>query len=84
MGAVVVTMLDNWLRGIDLVGNRFNTVIGAIFLAIVLVTPGGLMGIWGSAISTPESRFGRGCSQGDPRLLPHRGRHPAGDPTIVP
>ena len=49
VGAVVVTVLDNWLRGVDLVGNRFNTVIGAVFLAIVLISPGGLMGIWDSA-----------------------------------
>jgi branched-chain amino acid transport system permease protein len=85
VGAVVVTVLDNWLRGVDLVGNRFNTVIGAIFLAIVLVSPGGLMGIWGSAISTLESRFGRGAAGGDPASLPlTEDRHPAGDTTIVP
>ena len=33
--------VDNWLRGVDLIGNRFNTVIGAIFLAIVLILPVG-------------------------------------------
>ena len=46
IGALVFTVLDNWTRGIDLIGQRFNTVIGAIFLAIVLLSPGGLMGIW--------------------------------------
>jgi branched-chain amino acid transport system permease protein len=85
VGAVVVTVLDNWLRGIDLVGNRFNTVIGVIFLAIVLVSPGGLMGIWGSATGALQSRFGRAAAGGDPDpLLFTEERHPAGDTTIVP
>ena len=85
VGAVVVTVLDNWLRGIDLVGNRFNTVIGVIFLAIVLVSPGGLMGIWGSATGALQSRFGRAAAGGDPDPLPFtEERHPAGDTTIVP
>ena len=29
-----------------MIGGTFNTVIGFIFLAIVLVSPDGLMGIW--------------------------------------
>ena len=48
MGAIVFAVLDNWTRGLDVVGGRFNTVIGVIFLAIVLLSPGGLMGIWQS------------------------------------
>ena len=48
IGAIVFTVLDNWTRGLDIVGGRFNTVIGVIFLAIVLLSPGGLMGIWQS------------------------------------
>ena len=32
--------------GGTLFGGSFNTIIGIIFLAIVLVSPGGLMGIW--------------------------------------
>ena len=71
VGAVFVVVLDNWLRGIDLVGNRFNTVIGAIFLVIVLVSPGGLIGIWGRATGTLQSRF---VTSG----------HPAGDTSIAP
>jgi branched-chain amino acid transport system permease protein len=46
VGALVFAALDNWTRGLDIVGQRFNTVVGAIFLAIVLLSPGGLMGIW--------------------------------------
>ncbi len=48
LGAIVFVALDNWTRGVDLVGQRFNTVVGVIFLAIVLLSPGGLMGIWQS------------------------------------
>jgi branched-chain amino acid transport system permease protein len=48
IGALVFVALDNWTRGLDIVGQRFNTVIGAVFLAIVLLSPGGLMGIWQS------------------------------------
>ena len=85
VGAVVVTVLDNWLRGIDLVGNRFNTVIGVIFLAIVLVSPGGLMGIWGSAIEHARVPLRAGCTGEEPEPLPlTEERHPAGDTPIVP
>jgi branched-chain amino acid transport system permease protein len=48
VGAIFFAVLDNWSRGIDVIGGRFNTVIGVIFLAIVLLSPGGLMGIWQS------------------------------------
>ena len=85
VGAVVVTMLDNWLRGVDLIGNRFNTVIGAIFLAIVLISPGGLMGIWGSLTSTLQSRFARDGSREETEVIPlTQDAHPAGDRPIVP
>jgi hypothetical protein len=78
-------VLDNWLRGIDVVGSRFNTVIGVIFLAIVLGSPGGLMGIWGSATGTLQSRFGRGATGEESEPLPlTQKRHPAGDKPIVP
>ncbi len=46
VGALVFAVLDNWSRGSELIGERFNTVIGAIFLVIVLLSPGGLVGIW--------------------------------------
>jgi branched-chain amino acid transport system permease protein len=48
VGAFVFAALDNWTRGLEIVGSRFNTVIGVIFLAIVLLSPRGLMGIWES------------------------------------
>jgi branched-chain amino acid transport system permease protein len=48
VGAIGFAALDNWIRGVDVIGARFNTVVGLIFLAIVLLSPGGLMGIWES------------------------------------
>jgi branched-chain amino acid transport system permease protein len=48
VGAIGFAALDNWIRGVETIGARFNTVVGLIFLAIVLLSPGGLMGIWES------------------------------------
>ena len=69
VGAVVVTMLDNWLRGVDLIGNRFNTVIGAIFLAIVLISPGA-NGNLGLAHEQLQSRFARDGSPEETEVIP--------------
>lgn len=85
VGAVVVTVLDNWLRGVDLVGNRFNTVIGAVFLAIVLISPGGLMGIWDSLTNTLQSRFAPGSTGEEPDVIPlTQEAHPPSDRPVVP
>jgi branched-chain amino acid transport system permease protein len=52
IGAFVFVMLQNYARDIPLVHyvgiteQRFETLIGAIFLLIVLLNPGGLIGIW--------------------------------------
>jgi branched-chain amino acid transport system permease protein len=72
VGAFVFAALDNWTRGLDIVGQRFNTVVGAIFLAIVLLSPGGLMGIWQSITDFLASRF-----SGRPPARPSAG--PAGE-----
>jgi branched-chain amino acid transport system permease protein len=48
VGAFAIAALDNWIRGVEAIGGRFNTVVGTIFLVIVLLSPGGLMGIWES------------------------------------
>ena len=46
LGAVVFVLLQNF--AIDLIDReRFNTVIGAVFLLIVLFSPDGLLGLWG-------------------------------------
>ncbi len=45
IGALIFTLLDNFAT--DLVGHeRFNTVIGSVFLLIVLFSPDGVIGWW--------------------------------------
>ena len=45
LGAVLFVLMENF--AIDLISpERFNTLIGLIFLAIVLVSPDGLLGLW--------------------------------------
>jgi branched-chain amino acid transport system permease protein len=86
VGAIVFTVLDNWIRGVELVGGRFNTVVGAIFLAIVLLSPGGLMGIGESVTSDIRHRLGHGPhpeEAAQPVPLTEE-RHPASDTPIVP
>jgi branched-chain amino acid transport system permease protein len=52
LGALVYALIDNYSReytpeiGSVLGPSRFNTLIGLVFLIIVLASPGGLMGIW--------------------------------------
>jgi branched-chain amino acid transport system permease protein len=85
VGAIVFAVLDNWLRGVELVGERFNTIIGAIFLAIVLLSPGGLMGIWESATGQLRRLLGRGPSPEGPEPIPLTEEpHPTGEAPPVP
>jgi len=67
LGAFAFIIIQNYVRGFSfpflgfggtLFGGSFNTVIGIIFLLIVLISPGGLMGIWDRAFAA-RSRFGR-------------------------
>ena len=45
IGAIVFVLLQNF--AIDLIDReRFNLVIGGVFLAIVLFSPDGLLGLW--------------------------------------
>ena len=48
LGALAFIVINNYVRDVSvpILGGSFNTVIGFIFLAIVLVSPDGLMGIW--------------------------------------
>jgi branched-chain amino acid transport system permease protein len=70
VGAIVFAVLDNWTRGIDVIGGRFNTVIGVIFLAIVLLSPGGLMGIWQSITDFAGRNLSRGPTAQQPTDTP--------------
>ena len=51
LGALVFVVLNNYAQQIGFIGPRFATLIGAIFLVIVLVSPGGLMGLWERALT---------------------------------
>jgi branched-chain amino acid transport system permease protein len=46
IGALAFVLLETKTRGTELIGTRFNTLIGCVFLVIVLLSPGGLVGIW--------------------------------------
>jgi branched-chain amino acid transport system permease protein len=62
VGALVYALLDNYSRewtpeiGDVLGAERFNTIIGIVFLIIVLLSPGGLVGLWEQL----SDRFRRG------------------------
>jgi branched-chain amino acid transport system permease protein len=67
LGAFAFIIIQNYVRGFTfpllgfggtLFGGSFNTVIGIIFLLIVLISPDGLMGIWDRALAA-RSRVGR-------------------------
>ena len=46
VGALFFVIINNYSQRIGFIGPRFHTLIGAIFLLIVLVSPGGLIGLW--------------------------------------
>lgn len=47
IGAFAFVLMKNYVRSsLPLVGGRFDTIIGLIFLTIVIVSPDGLMGLW--------------------------------------
>jgi len=48
VGAFAFVVINNYVRDVSvpLLGGSFNTVIGFTFLAIVIVSPSGLMGLW--------------------------------------
>ena len=61
LGALVFVLLDTF--AIDIMGaERFNTLIGIVFLAIVLFSPDGLLGLWEKArraLAMPTAGPGR-------------------------
>jgi branched-chain amino acid transport system permease protein len=67
VGAFAYIVINNYVRGFGFLDGRFftdlgldsahfSTYIGVIFLAIVAVSPDGLMGIWGRALRVLERR----------------------------
>ncbi len=62
IGAIVFVLLQTF--AIDLIDReRFNLVIGTVFLAIVLFSPDGLLGLWAAL----KSRFASGSKFTNPR-----------------
>jgi branched-chain amino acid transport system permease protein len=57
VGALVYTLCDTYLRGLT---DRFLTFLGVVFLAIVLVSPGGIVGVLTSAGTWLRRRLGAG------------------------
>jgi branched-chain amino acid transport system permease protein len=64
LGAFAFIVINNEVTnripadGLWVVGGTFNTVVGLIFLAIVIVSPDGLMGIWDRVWRLPGRRPG--------------------------
>ncbi len=69
LGAFAFIVINNYVRDIQFpfasekgvlpwVGGSFNTVIGVVFLLIVLLSPGGLMGIWDRVWDAARRRGG--------------------------
>jgi branched-chain amino acid transport system permease protein len=56
VGALLFVVINNYSQQISFIGPRFHTLIGAIFLIIVLVSPGGIVGLWERAVSTTSGR----------------------------
>ena len=65
VGALFFVIVNNYSQQISFIGPRFHTLIGAIFLLIVLVSPGGLVGLWERAVSLSSGRH-RGPSDRNP------------------
>ena len=69
VGAFVFTLVDysvkRWLPDLNVFGGsfrgveRFETWFGIIFLVVILISPGGIMGIWGSLVSKAGQRMKR-------------------------
>jgi branched-chain amino acid transport system permease protein len=78
VGAFAFIVINNYVRDIEVpvLGGSFNTIIGLIFLAVVVVSPGGLMGLW-DRITGPVfgGRRGgpRGVAAGPPKAAPETG-----------
>ena len=79
VGAFAFILMQNYISsnthvpllgfGGTLFGGSFNTLIGIIFLAIVVVSPDGLMGLWGRIFET-RRRPNAGESAGKPAAEP--------------
>jgi branched-chain amino acid transport system permease protein len=70
VGALFFVILNNYSQRISFIGPRFHTLIGVIFLLIVLVSPGGLIGLWERVVTLFSGRR-RGPRDRNPIELGH-------------
>jgi branched-chain amino acid transport system permease protein len=73
VGAFVYTVCDTYMRGWT---DRFSTYLGIVFLVIVLVSPGGIVGLLTSGSDWVRRRLGGGPSPEDDGT-------PSGTPTVA-
>jgi branched-chain amino acid transport system permease protein len=64
LGAFVWVLLNNYVQQASFwsLSTRFQTVIGLVFLIVVLLSPGGLIGIWERVVALADPRRGRSAS----------------------
>jgi len=61
VGAFVFVVINNYLQDVlGSYGDRITTVIGLVFLLVVLISPNGLMGLWDRLLGAIASRSGGG------------------------
>ena len=61
IGAVIFVLLQNF--AVDLVDReRFNLLIGGVFLVIVLFSPDGVLGWWAAGVAPPARAVGAGAA----------------------
>jgi branched-chain amino acid transport system permease protein len=56
LGALFFVVVNNYTEQISFIGPRFHTLIGVIFLIVVLVSPGGLIGLWDRLLAAFSGR----------------------------
>jgi branched-chain amino acid transport system permease protein len=68
LGAFAYVLINNYTHSttVPLIGGTFNTVIGLIFLGIVLVSPGGLLGMWDWLTGWLARELGSTSAEGAP------------------
>jgi branched-chain amino acid transport system permease protein len=60
IGALVFVLINNYAQDVGFVSDRFHTLIGVIFLVIVLVSPDGLVGLWQRTVARFRGTSGPG------------------------
>ena len=94
LGAFAFIVINNYVRDVELpvIGGSFNTIIGLIFLVIVIVSPDGLMGL-GPPLAFPRQARRRyagsrlrdppGCSGGELTMKGGSGSSEQFDPSFT-